>query len=149
MSVMLRSTNPEAAGELELDRDRRVPYVGQAVVYHLRPGEGRGGKSFAPALVTRVEDDDHVELLIMFAADDFLTRWKIPRKTDQNPVNAWTFNDWDEKHYQPDAKVEPPAVTKLDLEKMHGEIEKLGAQVKSLEGELRRHHQNQNAQRVK
>lgn len=144
MSVMLRSTNPEAAGVLELERDRRVPYVGQALVYHLRPGEGRGGKITAAAIVTRVEDEDHVELLIIFAADDFLTRWKIPRRTDQNPINAWAFNEWDQKHYQPDAKTEAPAVTALDLEKLRNQVETLHAQVKTLEGELRR-----TAQRMK
>lgn len=30
----------------------------------------------------RVEDDDYVELLVIYAADDFIVRVKIPLKTD-------------------------------------------------------------------
>ena len=41
MSVMLRSTNPSAVNEIDPDRDRRVPYQGQRVLFHSRPGEGR------------------------------------------------------------------------------------------------------------
>lgn len=144
MSVMLKTTNPEAAGEADPDRDRRIPYVGQSVVFHARPGENRGGKSCAPALVMKVQDDDHIEVTIVWAADDFLTRWNVPRKTEQNPVNAWSFNEWDDKHYQPNAKPEAPAVTALDLEKVRNEVDKLSAKIKSLEGELHR-----TAQRVK
>src|ERR1700682_6500319 len=93
----------------------------------MRPGEGRAGKVVAPAICRRVEDDDHVELMIVYAADDFHTRWKIPRRTDQNPHNAWSFNTWDEVHYQPNApaEVEPEPdahLTWADVREMHTEI---------------------------
>lgn len=141
MSVMLKTTNPEAAGAMEPDRDRRVPYVGQAVIYHARPGESRGGKSLAPAMVTRVEDDDHIEAMIIWAADDFITRWKIPRKTEQNPINAWSFSEWDEKTYaMPATIVVDPGPTLSDLS---SQVETLRSKIASLEGELRSQRNNQ------
>lgn len=150
MSVMLKTTNPAAAQENEPNRDRRVPYEGQVLTFHLRPGEGRAGKTRAPAIVTRVEDEDHVEIVIYFAADDQLTKWKIPRKSEQNPVNAWAFNDWDEIHYRPgEAKVEEPMpeghLTWDDVKKMHEEMAALRGRLAALEqprGDLlRKQHQ--------
>jgi hypothetical protein len=138
MSVMLRTTNPGAADEMDPAHDRRVPYVGQWLVFHMRPGEGRGGKLQAPAVVIRVEDNDHVELVVFHAADDQITRWKIPRRTEQNPVNAWAFNDWDEVHYQPGSHVveAPKPEGHLDWEdvrKMHEEMAALRGRVLHLE----------------
>ena len=100
MSTMLKTTNPEAVNEIDPNRDRRVPYVGQSLIFHMRSGEGRAGKMTAAAICTQVEDEDHVELLVIFAADDFITRWKIPRKTEQNNTNCWAFNAYDELHYR-------------------------------------------------
>lgn len=99
MSTMLKTTNPSAVAEADPSSDRRVPYVGQAVLFHARPGEGRAGRVVSPALVLRVEDDDHADLLIIYDADDFIVRQKIPRKTDQNNINAWSFNEHDQKNY--------------------------------------------------
>ena len=127
LSTLLATSNPEAVAEIDPNRDRRAPYQGQSLVYHCRPGEGRGGKITAVALCTRVEDDDHVELLIIYAADDFITKWKIPRKTDQNNVNCWSFNDYDEEHYQP-GSAKLPVVTEQgqltweDVKEMYKEI---------------------------
>jgi hypothetical protein len=138
MSVMLKTTNPDAVNEMDPHRDRRVPHQGQVLIYHMRPGEGRGGKITAPGIVTRVEDDDHVELMIVHAADDFITRWKIPRKTEQNPVNAWSFTEDDEKHYAREtAKEEAPApdgrLTWDDVKAMHAEVAAMRGKIASLE----------------
>lgn len=145
MSVMLRSTNPDAIGEIDPDRDRRRPHIGQIVIFHSRPGEGRMGKMAAPALVTAVEDDDHVELLIHYAADDAITRWKIPRRTDQNPFNSWSFNEDDEAHYQrvPTPSTGEPAkvdgrLTWDDVKAMHAEIGHLRNRLAALEVKPRR-----------
>jgi hypothetical protein len=136
MSIMLKTTNPDAVDAMDPTHDRRVPYPGQILVYHMRPGEGRGGKITAPGIVTRVEDDDHVELMIIHAADDFITRWKIPRKTEQNPVNAWSFTEWDEKHYDRPVNV---AITSEIVDKMiEDKAAPLHSKIASLEGELRR-----------
>lgn len=100
MSTLLATTNPAAAAEFQ-NRDLRRPYEGQSVIFHARPGEGRGGRTTAVGLVLRVEDDDNVDIIIIHDADDFIVRNKIPRKTDQNNVNCWSFNDYDERNYDP------------------------------------------------
>lgn len=139
MSVLLATTNPEAAAEYEPNRDRRKPYLGQPVIFHMRPGEGRAGKMTAPAIVTRVEDEDHVELMIIHAADDFITRWKIPRRSEQNNVNCWSFNAYDEEHYQPNGTAKLPVATPdgdltwNDVKAMYQEIGTLRARVQELE----------------
>ena len=103
MSTMLRTSSPEAYAAIDPSYDRRAPYVGQTVVFHHRPGESRTGKPTAPAVVTEVQGEDHVELVIIYPADDFRTCWNVPRRSDQNPINCWTFNQWDEEHYRPGA----------------------------------------------
>lgn len=137
MSTMLATTNPAAVAEIEGNKDRRKPYEGQVVIFHMRPGEGRGGRMQAPAIVTRVEDDDHVELLVLFAADDFISRWKIPRRTEQNPYNSWAFNAHDESNYTPG----PLPIVQLqpaddlnwdDVKQMYREIGELRASVATL-----------------
>lgn len=143
MSVMLRSTNPQAVNEIDPDRDRRRPYVGQTVVYHMRSGEYRNGKMAAPALVTAVEDDDHVEILIMFSADDFMTRWKIPRRTEQNTVNAWSFNEYDQEHYLETTalwqEVKPEGhLTWDDVKAMHAEMAAMRNRLAVLEARPKR-----------
>lgn len=104
MSVMLATTNPEAMAEYQ-NKDRRIPYVGQWLVFHTRPGEGRAGSMTAPALVLRIHDEDHVDILIKWGQEDEIERQKIPRKTDQNNFNAWSFNAHDEINYRDDSPV--------------------------------------------
>lgn len=127
MSVMLRTTNPEAAGEEA--HDRRVPYIGQVVVYHCRPGEARQGRMEVAAIVEKIEDEDHLELLVLHSAEDLISKWKIARHGDQNPFNSWSFNAWDEEHYQPNKAVELPVekesgaqLTWEDVKEMYKEI---------------------------
>jgi hypothetical protein len=88
MSEMLRTTNPEAVG-LKPEDDRRVLYEGQIVFFHPRQGEGRAGRLRVPAIVTRVEDEDHIELVVL--DDPPVCRTNVVRRTAQNPVNSWSF----------------------------------------------------------
>jgi hypothetical protein len=136
---MLATTNPAALAEIDPTRDRRVPYQGQIVLFHARPGEGRGGRFVSPAIVMGIEDEDHIELLILYAADDAVNRWKIPRRTDQNPYNSWSFTEWDEKHYQPNETVpaEPQPdpkghLTWRDVEDMYKVLLELRNQVATI-----------------
>jgi hypothetical protein len=103
MSTLLRTHNPDAVDD-NAEYDRRRPYVSQSVVFWPRPGEGRSGRFQTAAIVTDIHDDDHVSLLIIWDADDFIQRRNVPRKTEQNNVNAWTFNEHDEIHYHPEQK---------------------------------------------
>ena len=131
MSVMLATTNPEAASEYQ-NRDTRRPYAGQSVVFHCRPGEGRAGKISAPAIVHSVFDDDHVDLVVIFDADDLGTRMKIPRKTEQNPFNAWAFNEQDDKHYLRPLDLPPPAIARDEFLDLSEEVKKLNRELSVL-----------------
>lgn len=55
MGHLLRSSNPEAADEIERQGNvpaaRRLPDVGEIVIYHMRAGHGRQGRTRFPALV--------------------------------------------------------------------------------------------------
>ena len=143
MSVMLRTTNPAAAGEIDPGRDRRVPYVGQWVIYHCRPGEGFQGRLEAPAIVINVEDDDHIEIVIFRAGDDTITRFKVPRRTDQNTFNCWSFNEWDDRHYQrPTGVDERATAAEGKIGALRSDIDNLRSQIKSLESEIKRLQQH-------
>jgi hypothetical protein len=122
MSVMLRTQNPEAAAAID-DSDHRPPYVGQIVLYHARPGEARMGRQVAPGTVMAVQDEDHIDVLIIYDADDFIFRQKLPRKTDQNPFNAWSFTDRDEKFYRPTDN--PDYAPREDTNTLFSEVAKL------------------------
>jgi hypothetical protein len=80
--------------------------------------------------------------MVIHAADDFHTRWNVPRKTEQNPFNSWSFNDHDQEHYRPGAaKPEVPKpdghLTWNDVKAMHAEMAVLRNKVSALEGEHR------------
>lgn len=127
MSVMLATTNPQAVGELEPSRDHRSAYVGQWVIFHTRPGEGRGGTMTTPALVLRIHDEDHVDLLIKWGQEDEIERQKIPRKTDQNNFNAWSFNADDEFNYRDDSPLREAVKALAD------EVKELSERIAALE----------------
>jgi hypothetical protein len=141
MSTMLRTTNPAAVDEIDPGKDRRRAYVGQTVIYHGRPGEARMGKLSTPALVVRVEDDDHIEIIVRYAAEDALDRWKVPRRTEQNPFNCWSFNEWEQDHYDPDKpgiSEAPPAtgtsMSWADVKDMRSEMTEMRSRIAALEG---------------
>jgi hypothetical protein len=143
MSVMLRSTNPAAVNEIDPHRDHRRPYLGQRVIFHSRPGEGRMGKTEAIADVIGIEDDDHVEILINYAADDAIVRWKIPRRTEQNPFNSWSFTEHDERNYLRAPVPSTGEAAKVqghlswdDVKEMHAEIGVLRNKLAAAEGRL-------------
>jgi hypothetical protein len=139
MSTMLRTSNPTAvAEEIDPGRDYRRPYKGQRVLYHSRPGEGRAGKFTEIADVINVEDDDHVELLVILGPNDFHARLNVPRRTDQNPFNSWSFTEYDQEHYRPgDEKAEAPSPTGPlnwdDVKAMHSELGALRNRVAAIE----------------
>lgn len=137
MSVMLRTTNPTAAAEYEDAKDRRVPYLGQVLIYHARPGEGRSGKLQTLAFCSKILDEDHVELMIMWDQMDFNVGHKIARKSDQQPFASWSFNDWDMAHYKDAAALArepttPAPVSQVELDMLKARVETLDSQVAQL-----------------
>jgi hypothetical protein len=115
MSTMLSTSSPEAFEEITMgSHDRRKPYVGQMVLFHLRPG-GRGSivnnqnRTTRPAMVMGVGEGGYVDLVVFYGTAqhpnlgkvlDCDDRENVPRRSEQNPVESWSFNDHDEQHHQ-------------------------------------------------
>lgn len=67
------------AAEVLTDR----PTLGEPVVFHARPGELRRGNGRFSAIVTAVNEDDTVDLVVVFDADDFIGQRHVsPRSLD-------------------------------------------------------------------
>jgi len=70
---LLATTNPEAAAEIQPDAPRpRLPGVGQTVVYHMRRGHGRNGRTSFPALVQGHGERDTLMLTVIIDAGDMV-----------------------------------------------------------------------------
>jgi hypothetical protein len=133
--------------EIDPGRDRRRPYQGQALIFHVRPGErGSGNMLTRSAMVLRVLDEDHVDILVIYGDFttqvgkllDFDIRLSVPRRTDQNSSNAWGFNEWDDTHYLRD--VPTPATPEPtghldwnDVKAMHAEMAAMRHRLAALE----------------
>lgn len=86
MAHMLASINPEAADEI--DRPTPLPDIGSTVVYIPRAGQVRAGKTRVPAIVTgRDVDNRLLDLVVIYDADDFLSKPRIPRR--QGDDHGW------------------------------------------------------------
>ena len=83
--------------------------------------------------VLHIHDDDMVDLLVTYADDDQMIRVNIPRKTEQNPFNSWSFNADDEENYL------PHIVGRRSLIKeMRDEIAELRNRITALESKAKR-----------
>lgn len=86
MAHMLASINREAADEI--DRPTPLPDIGSTVVYIPRAGQVRAGKTRVPAIVTgRDVDNRLLDLVVIYDADDFLSKPRIPRR--QGDDHGW------------------------------------------------------------
>jgi hypothetical protein len=69
---LLSSVNPQAAAAIHSAPVKaRLPGVGETVIYHMRQGYARSGKTRVPALVMGHGDRDTLSLLVMIDAGDF------------------------------------------------------------------------------
>jgi hypothetical protein len=77
--------------------DRRVPYVGQVLLFTPRAGELGfiSNAGCVPAQVLNVIDDDHVDVNLSLAGVNPVVRTNVPRKTERDPLGSWTFNEHD------------------------------------------------------
>jgi hypothetical protein len=101
---MLQTSSPEAHAEIAPEHDRRRPYVGQVILFHARDPISTVWPPTKPypAVVMQLDRDDHDRIdLLMFGGPGVLDRHYVPRKTDQNCADSWSFTDWDEKNYHP------------------------------------------------
>lgn len=65
-----------------------MPYLTQPVIFTARPGEGSGGQTKMPAVVTRVVEGDLVNVLIFPDGADPVFRNGVRLKGDDD-FNCW------------------------------------------------------------
>lgn len=72
-----------------------IPGVGQLVVYHPRPGEGRSGRICFPAMVLQADEGNgYCMLMVFFDAADIREATLVPPRSEQNP-RGW---EWPAAH---------------------------------------------------
>lgn len=57
-----------------------LPKVSDTVIFYPRPGELRAGAGKHAAIVTAVNDDDTLDLVVIFDADDFIGQRRVPMR---------------------------------------------------------------------
>ena len=83
MGMYLSTVNKEASDEIM--NPTPLPEIGSSVVYCPRPGEVRAGKKRVPALVIgRDVDNGLLDLVVIYDADDFLSKRRIPRRMGED-----------------------------------------------------------------
>ena len=142
MGHLLSTVNPEAAAAVKPEEPPfpiRAPYIGEAVQYFARPGEGRGGgRDVFPAMMMKFGEDGVAELCVIYGADDFRDRINIPKKTHDKPWNSWDFMP-NAMGGSADVKMLCAAIFgKHDPveESVYGMILRLGARMKEVENDL-------------
>jgi hypothetical protein len=87
----LETMNPDAVDQIGGTEADDMPGIGEWVVYHGRPGEGRRGKNTFPALVMDVaETGDAVTLMVAYDVDDWLYLERLPQRTANHQWPAWS-----------------------------------------------------------
>jgi hypothetical protein len=71
------------------------PHVGQRVVYHSRPGEGRPGKPTTVADVVDAHADGSADLVVHGLGESRVME-NVPPHGDQAPFNSWSPTEHDE-----------------------------------------------------
>lgn len=90
MGHYMASVNPEAADYLG-DADS-LPAVGEIVLFHARPGEGRRGKKKFPAVVIGRNDargPTGLDLLVIYDARDMVDLDSCQRADEHNNSYCW------------------------------------------------------------
>lgn len=80
MAHLLKTMNKEIAEHLDEEGQPR-PGLGEMVIYYPRPGELRAGAGHYTAIVTRVNEDDTLDLVVVYDADDLVGQRHIPRRS--------------------------------------------------------------------
>lgn len=108
MSHLLASVNQEAADQIQPEAPRpRLPGIGQSVVYHMRRGHGRSGRTRFPALVQGHGERDTLMLTVVIDASDMVDEQHVsmigPGKDDGH---CW---EWPEGVRPLAERIEEPA----------------------------------------
>lgn len=80
MGHLLKTVNPAAAARIEQDAaavDVRLPGTGMPVLYHLRPGEMRMGRTAFPALVLGRSAAGGLDLIVFMGANEIIQQERV------------------------------------------------------------------------
>lgn len=90
MSHLLSSINPQAAAEIHPGPERqRLPGVGETVVYHMRQGFGRMGRTRFPALVQGHGERDTLMLTVFVDASDMMDESLVEEIGPGHEFHVW------------------------------------------------------------
>jgi len=90
MGHLLSSVNPEAAERIQPALGRPpLPSVGSVVLYHMRPGHGRQGRTAFPAFVMAQENGRRLSLLVMIDAGDMIDETLVEQYGVGQEHHAW------------------------------------------------------------
>lgn len=113
MSMMLKTVNPEAAAVLEGEYPKAL--IGSPILYTLRPGVRRGGRTTAPGFIMSQNDDGTCNLMIFFEPEDVIDERYIPEKSEHQVNHCWEY-------------LVPPAV-KIEIDNLYSLVEELRGQI--------------------
>lgn len=89
MSHLLATINPEAADPVA---PPDLPEMGEMVIYRVRPGEGRRGKSEFPALVlgaNNIRGRTGLDILVCYDANDVIMMDSVQMMDDFHDSSCW------------------------------------------------------------
>jgi hypothetical protein len=119
MSHLLSTVNPEAADAIQPAPARQpLPGVGETVVYTMRPGYARSGRTRFPAVVMG-GDRGVLDLLVMIDAGDMNDEQMVPEAGPGQEFHCWE-------------RVAPTAVPGI-----HGTVAALHERIGKLEDEFK------------
>ena len=123
MSHLLATSNPEAAAAIQPIAPRApLPGVGEMVVYTMRPGHGRNGRTRFPAVVMG-EQGGRLLLTVMIDAGDMVDESLVEEAGPGAEFHCWE-------------RVSPTAVPGI-----HGTVAALHERIGALEAEFAKMHQ--------
>lgn len=90
MSHLLASVNAEAAARIQPEPVKApLPGVGEVVVYHMRQGHGRNGKTFFPAIVQGQGDRGTLALTVIIDAGDLCDESLVEERRVGTEFHCW------------------------------------------------------------
>lgn len=113
MSMMLKTVNPEAAGVLEGDYPKAQ--IGAPILYTMRMGQRRGGRTEAPGFIMSQNDDGTCNLLVINEPEDIIEERHIPMKSDHQVNHCWEYCI--------------PAPVKAEIDNLYAIIDELRGQI--------------------
>jgi hypothetical protein len=91
---LLSTVNPEASAAIQPDAMLpKLPDVGDLVVYHMRQGFGRQGRTRFAALVQGRGDRDTLNLTVIIDAGDFIDEQFVSQIGVGNEFHCWEWPD--------------------------------------------------------